>query len=116
MLTRRLESLVDSGMLERHLYSEKPARYEYRLTPRGMDFRPVLLAMMAWGNKHLAPEGKSIELVDEQSGRSVEPVLVDGGTGVPITYERHVVRAGPMATERLRQRLAAARAAQISSH
>src|ERR1700735_3210478 len=50
MLTRRLGALIDSAMLERRRYSEHPPRYEYVLTERGRDFRPVMLALLAWGN------------------------------------------------------------------
>src|SRR5215210_462246 len=57
MLTRRLKGLVDAGLLERRRYCERPPRDEYLLTPRGRDFRPVIVALMAWGNKHFAPEG-----------------------------------------------------------
>src|SRR5579872_3741844 len=56
MLTRRLNTLVDSGLLERRSYSERPLRFEYVLTPRGRDFRTVLWTLVAWGNKHFAPE------------------------------------------------------------
>ena len=56
MLTRRLNALVEDGLLERRRYSERPPRDEYVLTERGRDFRPVLLAMMAWGNRHFAPK------------------------------------------------------------
>src|SRR5271163_2427100 len=54
MLTRRLNGLVESGLLERRLYSERPPREEYVLTPRGRDFRTVLWTLVAWGNKHFA--------------------------------------------------------------
>src|SRR6185503_5983570 len=64
MLTRRLRGLVHAGLLERRRYSERPPRYEYVLTPRGRDFRPVLWALLAWGNKHFAPEGESVMFVD----------------------------------------------------
>src|ERR1700748_2553540 len=47
MLTRRLNALVEAGLLERHRYNEHPPRDEYRLTERGQDFRPVLLTMLA---------------------------------------------------------------------
>ena len=56
MLARRLDALVEAGLLQRRRYSERPPRDEYLLTERGRDFRPVLLAFMAWGNRHLAPE------------------------------------------------------------
>ena len=64
MLTRRLNALVEAGLLTRRRYSEKPPRDEYLLTARGRDFRPVLLALLAWGNRHFAPEGASVMLVD----------------------------------------------------
>ena len=59
MLTRRLETLVEAGMLERRLYSEKPARYEYLLTARGRDFQPVLAALKAFGESHY-PKAKKL--------------------------------------------------------
>ena len=52
MLSRRLETLVDAGMLKRRLYSEKPERFEYVLTPRGRDFQPVLAALKSFGERH----------------------------------------------------------------
>src|SRR6476660_7114617 len=85
MLTQRLNALVDAGLLERRRYSEHPPRYEYVLTPRGRDFRSVLIAILAWGNRHFAPEGASVELVDVRTGEAAEPILVDRVTGRPIT-------------------------------
>src|SRR5271154_617135 len=52
MLTRRLNALVEDGFLERRRYSEHPPRFEYVLTELGRDFRPVLIALMAFGNRH----------------------------------------------------------------
>jgi len=52
MLTRRLESLVEAGLMERRLYSEKPPRHEYVLTDKGRDFQPVLVALKAFGERH----------------------------------------------------------------
>src|SRR6478735_8641621 len=60
MLTRRLAALVDAGMLERRLYSERPARHEYLLTERGRDFRTVLVALLAFGDRHFAIEGNGL--------------------------------------------------------
>src|SRR5271169_2244515 len=72
MLTRRLNALVEAGLLERRRYSEHPPRDEYLLTERGRDFRPVLLSLLAWGNKHFAPEGASVVIVDAQTGLPVD--------------------------------------------
>src|SRR5438132_12160403 len=85
MLTRRLNALVESGLLEKRRYNEKPPRYEYVLTERGRDFRPVLWALLAWGNKHFAPEGPSVIVVDAKTGQPAEPMLVDRVTGKPLS-------------------------------
>src|SRR5436305_5999440 len=84
MLARRLDALVDAGLLERRRYSERPPRDEYVPTARGRDFRPVLIALLAWGNKHFAPEGASVQVIDTQTGAAVDPIMVDGATGRPI--------------------------------
>src|SRR5712671_1929125 len=68
MLARRLNALVDAGLLERRRYSEHPPRDEYVLTARGRDFRPVLIALLAWGNRHFAPEGPIVQLVNTAPG------------------------------------------------
>src|SRR5437764_7417310 len=64
MLARRLKALVDAGLLERRRYSERPVRDEYVVTARGRDFRPILVALLAWGNRHVAPEGASVVLIN----------------------------------------------------
>lgn len=105
MLSRRLGALVDSGLLARLPYQDRPVRYEYVLTPAGEDFRPVLLALLAWGNRHFAPEGMSSQLTDVRTGRVVEPVMVDADTGERLSRERYAIQAGPAANARTRARI-----------
>ncbi|RDK05145.1 winged helix-turn-helix transcriptional regulator [Cupriavidus lacunae] len=105
MLTRRLNSLVEEGMLERRQYCDRPPRSEYLLTERGRDFRQVLLAMLAWGNKHLAPEGESVQLADRHTGARVEPVLVDAASGRPVTGPDYHIVPGPAASDGVQRRL-----------
>jgi DNA-binding HxlR family transcriptional regulator len=104
MLTRRLRSLVESGLLERRRYNEKPARYEYVLTEKGRDFRPVLWSLIAWGNKHFAPEGESIVFVDAITGERADPVMIDGRSGRALKDPDFKVAPGPAATDRIRDR------------
>src|SRR5581483_3799525 len=106
MLTRRLATLVDSGLLERRLYSERPPRHEYVLTERGRDFRPVLWALLAWGNKHFSPEGTSVQVVDATTGQPADPVLVDRNTGRLLSEPQFQTAAGPAANERTRRHYA----------
>src|ERR1700758_2916480 len=104
ILTRRLKALVEARLLERRRYSERPPRDEYVLTRAGRDFRPVLWALLAWGNKHFAPEGASVVIVDAQTGAEAEPVLVDGKTGRPLTAPAFRSAAGPASDRRTRPR------------
>ena len=60
MLARRLAALVEAGLLERRRYSERPPRDEYVLTDRGRDFKPVLVALVAFGKKHFAAPGGAV--------------------------------------------------------
>jgi DNA-binding HxlR family transcriptional regulator len=63
LLAARLDSLVEADVLQRIPYQEPGTRqrYEYRLTERGLDLRPTLVALLEWGDKYLAdPEGPSV--------------------------------------------------------
>jgi DNA-binding HxlR family transcriptional regulator len=84
MLTKRLNSLVKTGLLARRQYSEHPPRDEYVLTEMGKDFRPVMLAMMAFGNRHFPPDRLSVRIVNQQTGEPVDPLLVDPATGLRV--------------------------------
>ena len=82
MLTRRLNALVEAGLLERRRYSEHPPRDAYVPTARGRDFRPVVMSLLAWGNKHFAPEGPSVMLVNRKTGQlwiPFSPIRRPGG-------------------------------------
>ncbi len=106
MLTRRLNGLVESGLLERRQYSERPPREDYVLTARGADFRPVLWALLDWGNKHFAPEGASVHLVDKATGAPAEPILVDRASGRPMDPAHFTPAPGPAASEAVKRRYA----------
>lgn len=108
MLTRRLEALVDSGIFERRQYSEHPPRYEYVLTGRGADFWPVLVTLMAWGNKHFAPHGEVVLLADIATGKLADPKLIDSLTGTEITSDRFALAPGPKAGARAKGKYGAA--------
>lgn len=57
ILTARLQTLCDNGILERHRYQERPERFEYLLTDKGRDLEVVLDALMLWGDRYVAPDG-----------------------------------------------------------
>jgi DNA-binding HxlR family transcriptional regulator len=96
VLTERLRTLVDEGILRKEQYSERPPRYEYKLTEKGVGLYPVIVSMMIWGDEWLDwPEGPPIYLVDRDTGERLDPVLVDRNTGKPIEPRRtRVATAG----------------------
>ena len=53
ILTERLKRLEEHGIIEKRLYTKAPERYEYILTRRGEDLRPLLMEMIRWGNTHI---------------------------------------------------------------
>ena len=95
MLTRRLAALVEAGMLERRRYSERPPRDEYLLTERGRDFRPVLVALLAFGNRHFAPEGESVLASSTPRPARRPSLLVDRATGRPLVDSGFRARRRP---------------------
>ena len=114
VLTKRLGALVEAGLLERRRYQERPPRDEYVLTDRGRAFRPVLLALVDWGNEHFAPEGLALELSARDTGAPVVPAFVERDTGRPVPIADVRLVPGPVANAAIRRRLAAGTAAAPS--
>ncbi len=72
----RLRELVDQGLLEREDYREpgQRTRQQYRLTEKGADLFPVLVALMQWGDRWLDDRGGPIELLHRDCG---EPIRLE---------------------------------------
>jgi DNA-binding HxlR family transcriptional regulator len=83
ILARRLSALTEAGLLEKHRYSARPPRDEYRLTEKGRDFLPILAAIGAWGSKHNGG-GALTRQIDVETGGAIKPVVIDANTGAPI--------------------------------
>lgn len=96
ILTKRLNKLLEQGVIDKRLYQDRPKRYEYHLTEKGYDAANLLVAMMPFGEKWLFPEDRApIELFDRRTGRRVRPAIVDAETGEPIDPERLYAGPGP---------------------
>jgi DNA-binding HxlR family transcriptional regulator len=52
VLSARLKELESNGVIETRLYAERPPRLEYRLTEKGKELGPILLAMKNWGERY----------------------------------------------------------------
>jgi DNA-binding HxlR family transcriptional regulator len=63
VLADRLSRLVDEGVLQRVRYQERPERFEYRLTEKGIDLWPVTIALMQWGDEYYTEPGRRPRIV-----------------------------------------------------
>src|ERR1700753_262493 len=74
ILSTRLQTLVNAGILERVLYCEEPERYEYKLTPPGRDLYPAIVTIMRWGDRHLQDDfGPPVVLRHNLCGHEADP-------------------------------------------
>ena len=98
VLSNRLATLVDAGILRRVPYQAEGSRqrHEYRPTQKGLDLYPVLTALAEWGAAYLAdPEGAAVEMSHRDCGSQVHAVLVCDA-GHRVEELRDVVpRPGP---------------------
>ena len=75
VLSERLNRLVDAGILRKAPYQERPQRFEYRLTRRGVELWPAIMTLMKWGDRHLAPEGPPVLIVHDGCGGELDDRL-----------------------------------------
>jgi len=78
VLTDRLATLVEQGILRRVPYQAEGERqrHEYRLTEKGIDLYPTLVALMQWGDRYLADGDQPVELEHKDCGATVHLALV----------------------------------------
>jgi DNA-binding HxlR family transcriptional regulator len=76
LLTDRLSKLVDHGIFDKVAYQDRPVRYEYRLTPKGIELSPSLVALMKWGDNWMVGDnGPPVVLVHDACATPVEQVF-----------------------------------------
>jgi DNA-binding HxlR family transcriptional regulator len=90
VLTDRLNRLVEEGILERVLYQERPARYEYRLTQKGSDLFTALNALRQWGDQYLSANPMRL-LRRKHDKKPVIAALVPEGAPVLAAHEIELV-------------------------
>jgi DNA-binding HxlR family transcriptional regulator len=83
ILTKRLATLNEAGLLEKRQYSERPPRDEYVLTDAGRDFLPILVMIGAWARRH-QKEAALNRFVDAETGQEIRPVVIDAVTGTEL--------------------------------
>ncbi len=75
ILTDRLSSLVEAGVLKKIIYNQKPKRFEYHLTEKGDDLFAVMSMIKAWGDKWLMDGSQAVSLVHNDCGANFAPQL-----------------------------------------
>jgi DNA-binding HxlR family transcriptional regulator len=96
VLTARLQTLVSHGVLERRLYQQRPERYEYRLTDKGLELYPILVSLMQWGDKWTGmADAPPIELIHKRCGHRSVPRMVCDHCGEPVDAREMQPVIGP---------------------
>ena len=101
VLTARLKKLVESGVFRKTAYRQRPLRHEYRLTDKGAALFPVIVGLKLWGDRFgvASRNGKPMDLVNRDDGRTLEPVLIDSTTGQRLDLTNVRAVAGPGAEQ-----------------
>ena len=96
ILSRRLQQLVEQGVLRRQPYRDRPSRSEYRLTDKGYAAATVILGLMPFGEQWFFDPGQEpIRLYDRKTDKRVRPLLVDAETGEPLDARELYAGPGP---------------------
>lgn len=103
VLSSRLKKLTDAGILERRPSGTDGRSHEYRLTERGYDLYPILVALNDWGEKWApSPHGRRMELIEKATGEPIRGAVVLSRDGRPLMPWDVRPVAGPGADAKLR--------------
>ena len=96
LIADRLKGLVGEGVLRKVAYQDNPARFDYRLTEKGLELQPVILAMVHWGDRHYAGEaGPPLLHRHRACGCDFHPVQTCSACGEVVTARDVETRPGP---------------------
>jgi DNA-binding HxlR family transcriptional regulator len=95
VLTARLGRLVEEGVLERVRYQERPERFEYRLTEKGIDLWPVIVSLVQFGDQYYAPDGPPLVMTHKDCGGSVDAHRTCDRCGARLTARDVRAQPGP---------------------
>ena len=99
-LSERLGKLVDQGVLVKVPYQDRPVRYEYRLTRKGLGLYPVLMSLARWGDDWMDEgEGAPLEYIHRKCGEKTRPVLACSECGDALRPQEVTPQLGPALQE-----------------
>ncbi len=93
ILCDRLARLVDHQVLKKVEVGEHGSRCEYRLTEKGRDLFPIVVALRQWGDKwNPAPEQQPLDLRDRETGKPIRPIEVLSVDGKPLSIRDVLIK------------------------
>jgi len=99
-LAERLSDLVDAGVMTKVPYTDRPVRYEYRLTRKGLALYPVLMSLSHWGDTWMNEgEEPPLKYWHARCGHQTEPVLSCRECGEPLRPQEVSTRMGSVLQE-----------------
>jgi DNA-binding HxlR family transcriptional regulator len=96
VLTDRLATLLEHGLVERRAYQQRPPRFEYLLTDKGRDLFPAIAALMRWGDRWQAGDaGPPLVFRHDHCGQITEAVVVCACCAEPLQAGNVTPLPGP---------------------
>lgn len=104
VLTDRLDTMLAEGIVQLEAYGDGGKRFEYRLTKKGEELGPVLLSLMAWGDKWVFNNEPPVELTHTTCGHATSVKTVCDSCGEPINFPNLEGRPGSCVPEEEKER------------
>ncbi len=101
LLSQRLKKLEAEGVIRKEAYSERPVRFEYRMTAMGRELWPAVITLKQWGDKWLGDGPAPVEIVHKSCGHVTEPQMTCSECGEPMAaHDAEPHLSEPFDTER----------------
>jgi DNA-binding HxlR family transcriptional regulator len=91
LLTRRLKFMEEEGLIERHLYHERPKRYAYRITDMARELDGMMLTLRQWGMRHCGfdPQAESaVTMIHRRTGADIDADWQPSGADLPFSFSQ----------------------------
>ena len=96
ILTDRLKKLVESFVLTKVAYQQNPTRYEYRLTQKGLDLYPIVMAIVHWGDIHMSDrKGRPLLHQHTTCGHEFDPIMTCSECHEEVSPRAVTILPGP---------------------
>jgi DNA-binding HxlR family transcriptional regulator len=95
VLTQRLQRLQEEDIVTKVAYQQRPERFEYRLTDKGLDLWPVMVTLMQYGDRYYAPDGPPVVLTHRDCGGAVDEHRICARCAEKLTAKDVRAHRGP---------------------